>query len=230
MKINSFTHKKGRPTKMGQLQIQRELRPYFEKGISASVAAEKTRIDKKTVNRYFDNWAEEMLEVEETKSFERQEMERVRIIASYDYLLLDAYRHFDDIDEQINQLKKEKKPEPLVIKTVKSILDLMSKKFSQHDNLLKSQGRIPIYYLLFREGKNQGKLQNISRQKIMEFNKKVENNKKQAQIDLGSARADLLEYDRLTIQGTNDASSIRARFQIIARYFHIDPTEIVKLS
>ena len=120
MKINSFTHKKGRPTKMGQLQIQRELRPYFEKGISASVAAEKTRIDKKTVNRYFDNWAEEMLEVEETKSFERQEMERVRIIASYDYLLLDAYRHFDDIDEQINQLKKEKKPVPGYLFSLKS--------------------------------------------------------------------------------------------------------------
>ncbi len=112
MKINSFTHKKGRPTKMGQLQIQRELRPYFEKDISAIVTAEKTGIDKKTVNKYFDSWAEEMLEVEESKSLERQEMERVRIIASYDYLLLDAYRHFDDIDDEINQLKKEKKPVP----------------------------------------------------------------------------------------------------------------------
>lgn len=108
----TLKHKKGRPTKMGQLQIQRELRPYFEKGIFAIVTAEKTGIDKKTVNKYFDDWAEEMLEVEESKSLERQEMERVRIIASYDYLLLDAYRHFDDIDEQINQSKKEKKPVP----------------------------------------------------------------------------------------------------------------------
>ncbi|MBM3896310.1 MAG: hypothetical protein FJ360_00975 [Thaumarchaeota archaeon] len=51
-----------------------------------------------------------MLEVEESKSLERQEMERVRIIASYDYQLLDANKHFDDINDQIYQLKKEKKP------------------------------------------------------------------------------------------------------------------------
>lgn len=120
MKINSIKHKKGRPTKMGQLQIRRELRPYFEKGISASVTADKTGIDPKTVNKYFDDWAEDILEIEQNQSLERQEIERARIVATYDYQILDANKHFDDIDEQINEFKKEKKLVPGYLFSLKS--------------------------------------------------------------------------------------------------------------
>ena len=41
-------HKNGRPTRTGQLHIQTILRPFFEQGLSASVTAEKTRINIKT--------------------------------------------------------------------------------------------------------------------------------------------------------------------------------------
>lgn len=124
---------------------------------------------------------------------------------------------------------KTRPPRQETKEKVKEILDTMSRTFFSNDKLLQSQARIPIYYLLFREAKTQGRLRNITRQKILTFTKKVEDNKRQAQTSLRLAKPDLLEYDRLTIQGTNDSSSIRTRFHIISRHFDIDSSSIDQL-
>jgi len=124
---------------------------------------------------------------------------------------------------------KTKSPDPGIHESVITILDFMSRTFSKHDALLKRQSRVPIYYLLFRQGKKQGMVRDISRDRIKNFVKKVEENKKEAQVSLALARPELIEYDRLSIQGTNDSSSIRQRFHIIARYFHMDTSEIDNL-
>lgn len=124
---------------------------------------------------------------------------------------------------------REKQPEPEIYQNVKTILNEMSKTFVPSDDQLKAQGRIPIYYLLFREAREQNELNKITREKIMGFAKKVADNKKQAAISMDLGKFDLLEYDRLTIQGTNDASSIKSRFHIISKYFGINSSEIDKL-
>lgn len=109
---SSGKYKKGRPTKMSQLQIQRILRPYFEQGISASVTSEKTGINIKTVCKYFDFWTQEISESEENDFFERQKKERTRIIVSLDNEILEVHKFLDDINDEIRKLQQQGKEIP----------------------------------------------------------------------------------------------------------------------
>lgn len=104
---NPIKYKKGRPTKMGQLEIQRTLRPYFEKGISASVTCEKTGINGKTVRKYFNFWIQEISESEENDFFEGQKKERTRTIVALDSLVLEVHKFLDDINDEIKKLKQQ---------------------------------------------------------------------------------------------------------------------------
>ena len=97
---------------MGQLEIQRTLRPYFEQGISTTLTAEKTGINIKTVYKYFDFWLQEINEQETSDFLERQRKEKIRIIVSFDKLILEANKHFDNINDEINRLQKEQKAIP----------------------------------------------------------------------------------------------------------------------
>lgn len=86
--------------------------PYFEHGVSAHVAAQKSGINVKTVCKYYNDLAEGISESEENDFLERQRKQRAQIIVSYDNQILDANEHFDDINDQINRLKKEQKVIP----------------------------------------------------------------------------------------------------------------------
>ncbi|QMU54988.1 MAG: DUF262 domain-containing protein [Nitrosopumilus sp.] len=124
---------------------------------------------------------------------------------------------------------KEKNIDEKIPETVKKVLERMTRIFEFKDKLLGSQARIPIYYLLFREAGYQSMLSNIHRQKIIEFVDAVEQNKVDRAENPKKEKRDLSEYDRLTIQGTNDASSIRTRFKIISKYFGVDSSKIYDL-
>jgi len=124
---------------------------------------------------------------------------------------------------------KKNSPEPGTIEMVFTILDTMCRIFSSKDRLLSRQARIPIYYLLTREAKNQNLLRNITREGIKEFNNKVEQNKKLALTNIDLAKPSLVRYDRWSIQGTNDASSIKGRFDIISKNFKINSDRISHL-
>jgi len=110
MTLTSLKHKNGRPPKTGQLEIQREIRPYFEKNISATLTAEKTGINIKTVCDYFNGWIEKIYKPEESDFFERQRNEKTRIIVSLDNQILDAHNFLDKIDEEIKKLNEQNKP------------------------------------------------------------------------------------------------------------------------
>ena len=75
-------------------------------------------------------------------------------------------------------------------------------------------------------------MSHVSREKIEKFHNKVMENKRMAQDPrkFRHAKQDLVLYHEKTIQGTNDSSSIKIRFKIIAKYFHIDAFEIVNLN
>ena len=45
-----------------------------------------------------------------------------------------------------------------------------------------------------------------------------------AEVDISQAEFDFLEFDRLSQQGTNDASSIRERVRIISNFFGVTPS------
>jgi len=125
--------KSGRPTKVDQIQIQNKLRKYFEIGISASLASQKTGINIKTVCKYFDEWAEQILEVESTAFLERQKKERTRVIMALDSLIIEAQGLLDSINSEIEKSSSEKKKAYLFgikLSTMKFISDLIEKKTS----------------------------------------------------------------------------------------------------
>ncbi|MGZ3813125.1 MAG: DUF262 domain-containing protein [Mucilaginibacter sp.] len=96
---------------------------------------------------------------------------------------------------------------------VKHYLDQMDKCFTMNDGLLRAQGNIVVYYLLFKWAE-ENKLQ-LTRSKFLYFTELVKSNREIAEVDYENADFDLLEYDRLTQQGTNDASNIRERLRIL---------------
>ncbi|AIQ29303.1 hypothetical protein P40081_14935 [Paenibacillus sp. FSL P4-0081] len=104
---------------------------------------------------------------------------------------------------------------------VLSILDSMENVFNTNDELLRSQASIPIYYLLFRGQKEKiNDLNLVGRKFFLDFKNAIEENRKAASENISDADFDLLEYDRLSQQGTNDALSIKERYRIIEDYFN----------
>lgn len=95
-------------------------------------------------------------------------------------------------------------------------LNFMNTLFHNSDVLLRSQGNIVVYYLfskhIFKEECN------IGRVEFEEFENKVKKNRKAAEMQYEDADFELLEYERLTQQGTNDASNIRERLRILIDY------------
>ena len=102
----------GRPGKATQITIQEKLREYFEYGVTATLASEKTGINIKTVCKYFEEWYEAQVEQQNSDYFERQKVERGRIIVSLDRQIVDAMESIEDIDAEIQQYKKDNKTIP----------------------------------------------------------------------------------------------------------------------
>jgi hypothetical protein len=100
----------------------------------------------------------------------------------------------------------------------RNVLDSMLQLFTDKDSLLSAQASVPIYYLLIKKATELGQLVDLKRKDFQSFTEKVKQNRKLAEEDLTSADFDLLEFDRMTVQGTNDASSIRERVRIISEY------------
>jgi hypothetical protein len=100
-----------------------------------------------------------------------------------------------------------------VSSVVKYYLDIMDLCFTIGDNLLRAQGNIVVYYLLFKWAEETAFL--VTRSKLLSFTELVKTNREIAEANYENADFDLLEYDRLTQQGTNDASNIRERLRIL---------------
>jgi hypothetical protein len=126
------------------------------------------------------------------------------------------------LDSFVKLYKRDSKyKSPPISSKVTTILTAMHEVFSKRDELLFSQAAVPIYYLLFKEALAKKKLSKITRRKLLDFRKDLENNRRIAEEDIAKANFDLLEFDRMSQQGTNDASSIRSRLRILAEYLDI---------
>ena len=125
------------------------------------------------------------------------------------------------LDAFVRKYKNENLRSNVIEERVKGILDRMQGMFTEKDELLKTQAIVTIYYLLFREAKEDGKLETITRKGLYEFNKEVENNRIVAEKDITKAKFEYLEFDRMSQQGSNDAASIKERLKIISKYFGI---------
>ncbi|MBC2702986.1 DUF262 domain-containing protein [Desulfobacula sp.] len=103
-------------------------------------------------------------------------------------------------------------------KIVTRVLDLMCETFGHRDVLLRAQGNITIYYLLFKLSNIHKETEKITRRKLIDFQSLLKKNRIRAESDYESSQFELLEYDRLTQQGTNDSSNIRERLSVLANH------------
>lgn len=102
-----------------------------------------------------------------------------------------------------------------------AVLDVMSDTFTSSDELLRSQGNMTVYYLLFRDALASDQLEKITRRKFFDFQEKLKSNRASAAEDYENSSFELLEYDRLSQQGTNDSSNIKERLHILKNEFGI---------
>lgn len=95
-------------------------------------------------------------------------------------------------------------------------LDVMVKCFTDNDVLLRAQGAMVVNYLLFKWSREKGII--INRSWLLDFDQKVKINRSSAETNYENADYELLEFDKLSQQGTNDASSIKERFRILKEH------------
>jgi hypothetical protein len=124
----------------------------------------------------------------------------------------------DNSDNQDEMVKLREK--------VEFILGQMSNVFIDSDELLRAQGNMVLYYLLFRKAIQLDEVVKITRRKLLDFREKVTNNRTKAESDYANSSFELLEFDRLSQQGTNDASNLRERFRVIAEEMELSEIEI----
>lgn len=106
------------------------------------------------------------------------------------------------------------------------VFNEMAKVFANKDDLLRSQGNITLYFLLFKSALENNQLDRITRRKFLDFNENLKDNRIKAAENYEQSSFELLEYDRLTQQGTNDASNIKERLNTLERVFGINQLNI----
>lgn len=106
---------------------------------------------------------------------------------------------------------------------VSSLLDDLAKAFVDKDPLLMAQATVPVYMLAYRELIANNEAAKFSRTNLLKFNEERTGNRVLAELEIAEADFELLEYDRLSQQGTNDASSIRERLRILSQWLSNRP-------
>lgn len=147
-------------------------------------------------------------------------------LLSVEINLLESGKIIDTKKEYLDALAKNYRQDHLTYiievenRTVK-VLNFMSSIFVEKDELLRAQGNMVLYYLLAKSALLGEEMKKMSRGKLFEFREIVRQNRVNAEDNYAEARFDLLEFDRLSQQGTNDSSNIRERLRVITEFLEI---------
>ena len=126
------------------------------------------------------------------------------------------------LDNLTRKYKKGKKKEVNAFKgKVFDVIDVMNTIFSKGDDLLSAQGNMTVYFMLFKKAIELNKTDKLSRKKFLQFRNKIKQNRISAQDNFENADFDMLEFDRMSQQGTNDAASIKERLRILEDYVNL---------
>lgn len=137
--------------------------------------------------------------------------------------LMDTKRVY--LDAMVKNYKSGKSDVILIFKNnILNILNEMNIVFIDQDILLRTQGVMVVYYLIFQWALSENL--KISRIKLQEFDDMIRNTRKLAESDYERANFELLEYDRLSQYGTNDVSNIKERYRILKEYLSNNNKEI----
>jgi hypothetical protein len=75
-----------------------------------------------------------------------------------------------------------------------------------------------IYFLIFKNCNTDKWFTKLSRKTLLQFDELRSKNRESAEDDITEAKYDLLEFDRMSVQGTNDALSVKYRFDTMREY------------
>ena len=133
---DGFDHSNGRPTKYEQIEIERQLRPYFEGSYSAYVTSQKTGYDIKTVLRYFNKWSQEILDSENVDFLKRAKEQKERAVINLENQIHSLENFKKDIETIIKAATKAgnfelvEKFSKLKLKTIEDIVKFASAKIN----------------------------------------------------------------------------------------------------
>lgn len=119
-------------------------------------------------------------------------------------------RRFKDRDDSDGAGELEKR--------VGEVLNHASQIFVREDVLLKTQAMTVIYFLALKRALDDECIEVVTRSAFVAFEKMREENRSIAEDDIADASYELLEFDRMHSQGSNDKSSIEFRLDILYRY------------
>lgn len=100
-------------------------------------------------------------------------------------------------------------------KNVEEILDYMNSVFKEKDELLRAQSIVPIYYLVFGELLKNGCKEKLKKENFSKFRDKINYYKNLNPFGVTTEKYHFIQYNQLSLQGTNDAASIRKRVEIL---------------
>ena len=101
---------------------------------------------------------------------------------------------------------------------VEDILGSATNIFVDRDNLLRAHGTTVVYFQALKEALKEGWSEKITRDKLTQFEELRRKNRQAAQEDIAKADYELLEFDRMNLQGTNDRTSIEFRTRTLAGF------------
>lgn len=133
------------------------------------------------------------------------------------------------LDDMVRKYKTgQAKKLDTIRNVVTRVLNDLDAQFEDKDPLLRAQAAVPVYYLTMKVASQLGKQTLFNREKLDEFQETLTKNRIAASNDIANANFDLLEYDRMTQQGTNDSTSIRERVRILCEFLGIADKKDIK--
>jgi len=150
--------------------------------------------------------------------YQHREVAAKLLLLAYSGANTDTKRVY--LDELVSTFKERNDTEQaeVFVKFVDDVLNKMCKIFVDKDTLLKTQAMTVIYYLVFEDAMQDGWLNKISRDKLMLFETYRNNNRIAAEMDIAKANYELLEFDRMSLQGSNDGVNIDFRFNVLKKF------------
>lgn len=110
--MNVENNSPGRPSKRKQWEIYQSILECFRDGLESKSAAKKASVNLKTVRKYYKEISKKYKEKTFSDLFERQEAERIQIIAMLDQDIEDARELLTQIRKQKQQYLDQGKPVP----------------------------------------------------------------------------------------------------------------------
>ncbi|GAB3097189.1 DUF262 domain-containing protein [Lysobacter terrae] len=137
------------------------------------------------------------------------------LLAEHEGKVVDTKKvRLDDFVEHFSDESRTRMP--AFVKQAQQNIERMASVFSDKDSLLRQVGMVMLYYHVFRIANRHGWTGEITRKKLLDFERRRADNR--LLMESGDKRVDLdlIEFDRYA-QSPNDGGAIKFRLQIILK-------------